>query len=50
MEWNAEDRRRRVKPQEKWMGGIRSNMNRLELTEEDAQNRNVWKNKITVKK
>ena len=30
--------------------GIRRSMNRMELTEEDAQDRNVWKNKITVKK
>ena len=50
LEWNAEGRRRRGKPQEKWMDGIKRSMNRLELTEEDAQDRNVWKNKITVKK
>ena len=49
LEWNAEGARRRGKSQEKWMDGIRS-MNKLELTEEDAQDRNVWKNKITVKK
>ena len=47
LEWNAEGRRE--KPQEKWMDGIRRSMNRLELTEEDAQDRNLWKNKITVK-
>ena len=43
LEWDAEGRRRREKPQEKWMDGIRRSMNRLELTEEDAQDRNVWK-------
>ena len=33
LEWNAEGRRRRGNPQEKWMDGIRRSMNRLELTE-----------------
>ena len=32
-----------------WMVGIRRSINRLELTEEDSQDRNLWKNKITVK-
>ena len=49
LEWNAEGRRRRGKPQEKWMDGIRRPMNRLELTEEDAQDRNLRKNKINLK-
>ena len=46
-EWNSE--REEGKPQGKWMDGIRRSMNRLELAEEDAQDRNLWKNKITVK-
>ena len=50
LEWDAEGRRKRGKLQEKWMDGIWSSMNRLELTEEDAQDRNIWKNKITVNK
>ena len=37
LEWNAEGRRRRAKPQEKWMDGIRSCMNGLELTDKDVQ-------------
>ena len=49
LEYNAEGRRRRGKPQKKWKDGIRRSMNRLELTEEDAQDRNAWKNKITLK-
>ena len=52
LEWNAEGRRRRRRrrPQEKWMDGIRRSrpMDRLELSEEDAQDRNFWKNKISL--
>ena len=48
-EWNAEGRMRPKKPQEKFMDGIRTTMNRLELTEHDAQDRNLWKNKFTLK-
>ena len=32
-----------------WMDGIRSSMNRLELTEKEAQDMNLQKNKITLK-
>ena len=34
---------------EKWMDGIRSCVDRLELVEEDVQDRYFWKNKITLK-
>ena len=43
-EWNAEGKRRRGKPQEKLMDEIRRSMNGLELTEEEAQDRDLWKN------
>ena len=49
LEWNAKGRRRRGKPLEKWVDEIRRSMNKLELTEEDRQDRNLWKNKITFK-
>ena len=46
LEWNAEGRRRRGKPREQWMDGIRRSMNRMELTEEDAQDRDLWRSKL----
>ena len=49
LEWNSEGRRRIGKPQEKQMDGMRRNINRLELTEENVLDRNLWINKITLK-
>ena len=38
-----------MKAEGRCMDVNRSSMNRLELTEKDAQDRNLWQNKITAK-
>ena len=48
LQWNAEDRKRKGKPREQWMDGVRRNMISKYLTEEDAEDRELWRSKIST--
>jgi len=46
MNWSPPGRRKRGRPKLTWMEGIRELMEEKELTEEDWNDRENWRNKI----
>ncbi|KAJ4441896.1 hypothetical protein ANN_11756 [Periplaneta americana] len=50
LEWAAEGRRRRGTPREQWIDGVRRSLSRWDLTEEDGENRDFWRRKISLVK
>ena len=49
LDWNSEDRRRKRKHREQWMGGVRISMIVKDLTEEDVDDREFWRSKISFR-
>jgi hypothetical protein len=43
LEWEPEGMRRRGKPKERWIGGVRRSMTNHGLTEEDNRDRDRWR-------
>lgn len=46
LEWHAEGRRGRGRPKERWMNGVQQSMNRRNLKEDDAMDREIWRRRI----
>jgi hypothetical protein len=42
LEWEPEGTRRRGRPKERWIGGVRRSMTNRGLTEEDTRDRDRW--------
>jgi hypothetical protein len=45
-EWEPEGTRRRGRPKEKWIDGVRRSMTNHGLTEEDTRDRDRWRNLV----
>jgi hypothetical protein len=46
LEWEPEGMRRRGRPKERWIDGIRRSMTNHGLTEEDTRDRHRWRNLV----
>jgi hypothetical protein len=46
LEWEPEGTRRRGRPKERWIDGVRRNMTNHGLTEEDTRDRDRWRNLV----
>jgi hypothetical protein len=46
LEWEPEGTRRRVRPKERWIDGVRRSMTNHGLTEEDTRDRDRWRNLV----
>ena len=46
MEWEPEGRRKIGRPKKSWMEGVRKAMSSRDLTDADAERRDVWKSKL----
>jgi hypothetical protein len=46
VEWEPERTRRRGRPKERWIDGVRRNMTNHGLTEEDTRDRDRWRNLV----
>jgi hypothetical protein len=46
LEWEPEGTRRRRRPKERWMDGVRRSMAKYGLTEEDTRDRDRWRNLV----
>jgi hypothetical protein len=46
LEWEAEGTRRRGRPKERWIDGVRRGMTNHRLTEEDTRDRDRWRNLV----
>jgi hypothetical protein len=44
LEWEPEGKRRRGRPKERWIDGVRRSMTNHGLTEEDTRDRDRWRN------
>jgi hypothetical protein len=44
LEWEPEGTRRRERPKERWIDGVRRSMTNYGLTEEDTRDRDRWRN------
>jgi hypothetical protein len=42
LQWEAEGTRRRGRPKERWIDGVRRSMTKPGLTEEDTRDRDRW--------
>ena len=47
MEWNVESMRRKGKPRKQWMDAVRISMISKDLSEEDAEDRELWRSIIS---
>lgn len=48
LNWKVEGKRRRGKPKECWIDGVKRSMERRGLNEEDAMDRDLWRQKIVM--
>jgi hypothetical protein len=46
LEWEPEGTRRRGRPKERWIAGVRRSMTNHGLTEEDTEDRDRWRNLV----
>jgi hypothetical protein len=46
LEWEPEGTRRRGRPKERWIAGVRRSMTNRGLTEEDTRDRDRWRNLV----
>jgi hypothetical protein len=46
LEWEPEGMRRRGRPKERWIDGLRRSMTNHGLTEEDTRDRDRWRNLV----
>jgi hypothetical protein len=46
LEWEPEGMRRKGRPKERWIGGVRWSMTTHGLTEEDTRDRDRWQNLV----
>jgi hypothetical protein len=46
LEWEPEGTRRRGRPKERWIDGVRRSMTSHGLTEEDTRDRDRWRNLV----
>jgi hypothetical protein len=46
LEWEPEGTRRRGRPKERWIDGVRRSMKNHGLTEEDTRDRDRWRNLV----
>jgi hypothetical protein len=46
LEWGPEGTRRRGRPKERWIDGVRRSMTNYGLTEEDIRDRDRWRNLV----
>jgi hypothetical protein len=46
LEWEPEGTRRRGRPKERWIDGVRRSMTDNGLTEEDTRDRDRWRNLV----
>jgi hypothetical protein len=46
LEWETEGTRKKEKPKERCMDGVRRNMTNHGLTEEDTRDRHTWRNLV----
>jgi hypothetical protein len=46
LEWQPEGKRRRGRPKERWIDGVRRSMTNHGLTEEDTRDRDRWRNLV----
>jgi hypothetical protein len=46
LKWEPERTRRRVRPKERWIDGVRRSMTNHGLTEEDTRDRDRWRNLV----
>jgi hypothetical protein len=46
LEWEPEGTRRRRKPKERWIDGVRRSMTNHGLREEDTRDRDTWRNLV----
>jgi hypothetical protein len=46
LEWEPEGTRRRGRPKERWLDGVRQSMTNHGLTEEDSRDRDRWRSLI----
>jgi hypothetical protein len=46
LEWEPEGTRRRGRPKERWIDGVRRSVTNLGLTEEDTRDRDRWRNLV----
>jgi hypothetical protein len=46
LEWEPEGKRRRERPKERWIDGVRRSMTHHGLTEEDSRDRDRWRNLV----
>jgi hypothetical protein len=46
LDWEPEGTRRRERPKERWIVGLRRNMTNHGLTEEDTRGRDRWRNLV----
>jgi hypothetical protein len=46
LEWETEGTRRRGRPKERWIDGVRRRMTNYGLTEEDTRDRDRWRNLV----
>jgi hypothetical protein len=46
LEWEPEGTRRRGRPKERWIDGVRQSMTNHGLTEEDTRDRDRWRNLV----
>jgi hypothetical protein len=46
LEWEPEGTRRRGRPKDRWIDGVRRSMTNHGLTEEDTRDRDRWKNLV----
>ena len=47
LKWNTVGRRRKEKPRKQWMDRVRRNVVKKDLTEKDAEDRGLWRRKIS---
>jgi hypothetical protein len=46
LEWEPEGTRRRGRPKERWIDGVRRSMTNHGLTEEDTRDRDIWRSLV----
>jgi hypothetical protein len=46
LEWEPQGKRRKVRPKERWMDGVRRSMKSCELTEEDIRDKDIRRNLV----
>jgi hypothetical protein len=46
LEWEPEGTRRRGRPKQRWIDGVRRSMTNHGLTEEDTRDRDMWRNLV----